>query len=71
MSLNGITLVLVSQYITDILRAEQRFPVFIGSCKNLTEFRVFEHDSITRCLFILHFFFFCFIIFFHDIKMLN
>ena len=62
---------LVPQYIADILRAEPRLSIFIGLSKNLTEFRVFKHDSIPRCLFILHFFLFCFIISFHDIKMLN
>ena len=56
---------LVSQYITDIFRAEQGLPVFIGLSKNLTELRVFKHDSITRCLIILHFFLFCIFFCFH------
>ena len=42
MSLNGITLVLISQYITDILCAKQRFSFFIGQGTNLTEFRGFN-----------------------------
>ena len=51
MSLNGITLVLISQYITDILCTEQRFPIFIGHGMNLTEFRVFKHDTTPiRCV---------------------
>ncbi len=57
MSLNGITPGLVPKYITDILCTELRFSVLIGQGTNLTEFRVFKHDSNGRLL--IHFYFIC------------
>ena len=57
MSLDGITLVLIPQHITEILCTELRFSVLIGQGTNLTEFRVFKHDSY--CYLLIHFYFIC------------